>query len=101
MAFSGSLESASRCLPAEAGASAELRDVLPAAVRLTWDFGMAPHGGTHLLCVEQGRFSLVFQVERDTLRERGDAYARFVRRVIEAVREHFPQHDGTTRQRPG
>jgi hypothetical protein len=90
------LESTSRGLPAVAGASADLRDVLPAAVRLNWDFGMAPRGGTHLLCVERARFSLVFQVEHETLRERGEAYARFMSRVIEAVREHFPREHGTT-----
>jgi hypothetical protein len=96
MVLSGFSESTGFGLPAVAGASADLRDALPAAVQLTWDFGMAPHGGTHLLCVERGRFSLLFQVEHETLCERGEAYARFIRNVIGAVREHFPAAAGTT-----
>jgi hypothetical protein len=75
-----------------ASASSDLRDALPGAMRVTWDFGMAPRtGGTHLLCVECGRFSLVFQVDHETLIERGEAYACFMRKVIAAVEEHFPQ----------
>ena len=75
-----------------ASASCDLRDALPGAMRVTWDFGMTPRsGGPHLLCVECGRFSLVFQVDRETLIERGEAYARFMRKVIGAVEVHFPQ----------
>jgi hypothetical protein len=75
-----------------ASASSDLRDALPGAVRVTWDFGMAPRsGGPHFLCVECGRFSLVFQVDHETLIERGEAYARLMRKVIGAVEEHFPQ----------
>jgi hypothetical protein len=75
-----------------ASASSDLRDALPGAMRVTWDFGMAPpSGGTHLLCVECGRFSLIFQVDHETLIDRGEAYARFMRKVIGAVAEHFPQ----------
>jgi hypothetical protein len=74
-----------------ASASADLRGALPGAMRLTWDFGMAPASpATHVLCVEIGRFSLLFQVEPETLSERGEAYARFMQKVIRAVREHFP-----------
>ncbi len=79
-----------------ASASSDLRGALPGAVRVTWDFGMEPRsGGMHLLCVERGRFSLMFQVDHQTLIERGEAYARFMRRVIGAVEEHF------RRDRPG
>ena len=95
MVFGRSLDWAGRGLPPVAEASADLRDALPAAVRLTWDFGMEPRGATHLLCVDRGRFSLLFEVAHETLSERGDAYARFMRKVIGAVREHFPDDRDT------
>jgi hypothetical protein len=79
-----------------ASASSDLRDALPGAMRVTWDFGMKPRSGeTHLLCVECGRFSLLFQVDHETLAERGEAYSRFMRKVITAVEEHFPQRRAT------
>jgi hypothetical protein len=95
MVLSGLQEWTQRSPAPVASASAELRDALPGAVQLTWDFGMAPRGSTHLLCVERGRFSLLFQVEHEILSERGDAYARFMRKVIGAVREHFQRDRGT------
>ena len=96
MVLGGLRSSASRGLAPVSSASADLRDALPGAVQFIWDFGMAPRsGGTHLLCVERGRFSLLFQVEHEILSERSEAYARFMQKVIGAVREHFPQERGT------
>ena len=91
MVLGGFREWSRRSLEPVMSASADLRHALPGAVQLTWDFGMAPRAaGTHLLCVERGRFSLMFQVEHRTLSERGEAYAQFMRKVVGAVREHFP-----------
>ena len=71
-------------------ATDDLRRALPRAMRLTWDFGMAPRGtAVHMLTVEQGSLSLLFQIDRQTLSNRDADYALFIRSVIEAVAKNF------------
>ena len=53
---------------------------------------MAPRDGrTHLLCVENDRFSLVFEVDHEILTKRGEAYAGFMREVAGCVAQYFPK----------